>query len=54
MFEKLIIEHHANITGIEYTKLIDKLSSDFHCELTSLAPWVSKEEFGLLRCDKIK
>jgi FkbM family methyltransferase len=54
MFEKLVFEHHANITGIEYTKLIDKLSSDFHCELTSSLPWVSKEEIGLLRCDKIK
>jgi len=54
MFEKLIIEHHAKSTGIEYTKLVDKLSKDFHCELTSLAPWVSKEEQGLLWCDKIK
>jgi len=54
MFEKLIIEHHAKFTGIEYTKLVDKLSKDFHCELTSLAPWVSKEEQGLLWCDKIK
>lgn len=54
MFDKLIMEHHAYITGIEYTKLIDKLSKDFHCELTSLAPWVSKEEQELLRCDKIK
>ncbi len=53
-FEKLIIEHHAYITGIDYTKLVDKLSSDFHCELTPLAPWVSKEEQGLLWCDKIK
>jgi FkbM family methyltransferase len=54
MFEKLIIEHHAKITDIEYTKLIDKLSSDFHCELTSSVPWASKEEIGLLRCEKIK
>ncbi|WP_245544520.1 FkbM family methyltransferase [Metallosphaera yellowstonensis] len=54
MFEKLLMEHHAKFTGIEYTKLIDKLSKDFHCELTSLAPWVSKEEQGLLWCDKIK
>ncbi len=53
MFDKLIIEHHAKITGIEYTKLVDKLSSDFHCELTSLAPSISKEEQGLLWCDKI-
>ena len=54
MFEKLIVEHHANIAGIEYTKLVDKLSSDFHCDLTSLAPWISKEEQGLLWCNKIK
>jgi len=55
MFEKLIIEHHAKSTGIEYTKLVDKLSSDFHCELTSSGPpWASKEEIGLLWCDKIK
>ncbi|MEJ2779447.1 FkbM family methyltransferase [Stygiolobus sp. CP850M] len=54
MFEKLLMEHHAKFTGIEYTKLVDKLSSDFHCELTSSAPWVSKEEIGLLWCDKIK
>ena len=54
MFEKLLMEYHAKITGIEYTKLIDKLSSDFHCELTSFEPWVSKEERGLLWCDKIK
>lgn len=53
MFEKLIMEYHANITGIEYTKLVDKLSSDFHCELASV-PWASKEEQGLLWCDKIK
>ena len=50
-FEKLIIEHHAKSTGIEYTKLVNKLSSDFHCELASV-PWASKEEQGLLRCDK--
>jgi FkbM family methyltransferase len=54
MFEKLIIEHHTKFSGIEYMKLVDKLSSDFHCELTSSAPWVSKEEIGLLWCDKIK
>ncbi len=54
MFEKLIIEHHTKSTGIEYTKLVDKLSSDFHCELTSSVPWASKEEIGLLWCDKIK
>jgi len=54
MFDKLIIEHHANIAGIEYTKLVDKLSSDFHCDLTSLAPWISKEEQGLLWCNIIK
>ncbi|AGJ62259.1 SAM-dependent methyltransferase [Sulfolobus islandicus LAL14/1] len=54
MFEKLIIEHHAKFTGIEYTKLLDKLSKDFHCELTSTVPWISKEEVGLLWCDKIK
>jgi FkbM family methyltransferase len=54
MFEKLIIEHHAKFTGIKYTKLVDKLSSDFHCELTSSVPWASKEEIGLLVCDKIK
>jgi len=54
MFEKLLMEYHARITGIEYTKLVDKLSSDFHCELASSAPWVSKEEIGLLWCDKIK
>jgi len=54
MFKKLIIEHHAKITGVEYTKLIDKLSSDFHCELTSSVPWAFKEEQGLLWCDKIK
>jgi len=53
-FEKLIIEHHAKITGIEYTKLVDKLSSDFRCELTPLVPWASKEEVGWLRCDQIK
>jgi len=54
MFEKLLMEYHAKITGIEYTKLVDKLSSDFHCELASFEPWVSKEEQGLLWCDKIK
>jgi len=54
MFEKLLMEYHAKFTGIEYTKLIDKLSNDFHCELPSLAPWASKEEIGLLWCDKIK
>lgn len=54
MFEKLIIEHHAKGTGIEHTKLLDKLSKDFHCELTSSVPWASKEEIGLLVCDKIK
>lgn len=54
MFEKLIIEHHAKFTGIEYTKLVDKLSKDFHCELTSAVPSYSKEEVGLLWCDKIK
>jgi FkbM family methyltransferase len=54
MFEKLNVEHHAKFTGIEYTKLIDKLSSDFHCELTSSVPTASKEEVGLLRCNKIK
>ena len=54
MFEKLIIEHHAKITGIEYTKLVDKLSSDFQCELTSSVPGASKEEVGLLWCDKNK
>ena len=54
MFEKLLMEYHAKITGIEYTKLVDKLSSDFHCELASFEPWVSKEERGLLWCDKIK
>ena len=54
MFEKLLMEYHARITGIEYTKLVDKLSSDFHCELTSSVPWASKEEIGLLGCDKIK
>jgi FkbM family methyltransferase len=54
MFEKLIMEHHAKGTGIEYTKLVDKLSSNFHCELTPSVPWVSKEELGLLWCDKIK
>jgi len=53
MFEKLIIEHHAKFTGIKYTKLIDKLSTDFHCELASV-PWGSKEEVGLLLCNKIK
>jgi FkbM family methyltransferase len=53
MFEKLIMEYHAKSAGIGYTKLVDKLSSDFHCELTS-APLVPKEELGLLRCDKIK
>jgi FkbM family methyltransferase len=37
-FDKLIMEHYEKFTGIKYTKLIDKLSSDFHCELTSLAP----------------
>jgi methyltransferase, FkbM family len=52
MFDKLIIEHHAKFTGIEYTKLVDKLSSDFHCELASV-PWAPKEEQGLLWCDKI-
>lgn len=54
MFDKLIIEHHAKITGIEYTKLVDKLSSDFRCELTPLVPRASKEDLGLLWCDKIK
>jgi hypothetical protein len=54
MLDKLIVEHHAKFTGIECTKLIDKLSSDFHCELTSVVPWVSKEEVGWLTCDKIK
>ncbi len=54
MFDKLIIEHHAKITGIEYTKLVDKLSSDFYCELTSSVPGASKEEVGLLWCDKNK
>jgi len=54
MFEKLIIEHHAKFTGVEYTKLIDKLSGDFHCELTSSVPTASKEEIGLLWCDKFK
>lgn len=53
-FEKLIMEHHAKGTGIEYTKLVDKLSKDFHCELTPSVPWASKEEQGLLWCDKIK
>ncbi|PVU69515.1 FkbM family methyltransferase, partial [Sulfolobales archaeon SCGC AB-777_K20] len=28
--------------------------SDFHCELTSSVPWASKEEVGLLWCDKNK
>ena len=54
MFEKLLVEHHTNIIGIKYTKLVDKLSSDFHCELTSSVPWASKEDLGLLWCDKIK
>ncbi len=54
VFEKLHMEYHAKFTGIKYTKLIDKLSKDFHCELTSYEPWVSKEDFGLLRCYKIK
>jgi FkbM family methyltransferase len=54
MFDKLIVEHHAKYIGIKYTKLVDKLSKNFHCELTSLAPRVSKEEQGLLWCDKIK
>jgi len=53
-FEKLLIEYHSKFTGIKYTKLIDKLSKDFHCELTSYEPYVSKEDFGLLRCNKIK
>jgi len=54
MFDKLIVEHHTKYTGIEYKKLVDKLSSDFHCELTSVAPSIPKEEQGLLWCDKIK
>lgn len=53
-FNKLIIEHHAKFTSVDYTKLIDRLSSDFRCKLTSALPWFSKEEIGLLWCDKIK
>ena len=53
MFKKLVFEHHAKKTGIEYTKLVDKLSSDFHCEPVSV-PWPFSKEVGLLRCDKIK
>jgi hypothetical protein len=53
MFEKLTIEYHAKSVGVEYTKLVDKLSSDFHCELASV-PGGSKEEVGLLLCNKIK
>jgi methyltransferase, FkbM family len=53
-FEKLLIEYHAKLTGIKYTKLTDKLSENFHCELTSYEPGVSREDLGFLRCDKIK
>jgi FkbM family methyltransferase len=53
-FDKLIIEHHTKYTGIEYRKLVDKLSSDFHCELTSVVSSIPKEEQGLLWCHKIK
>jgi len=54
MFDRLIIEHHSKYTGIEYRKLVDELSSDFHCELTSVVPSIPKEEQGLLWCNKIK
>jgi FkbM family methyltransferase len=54
MFEKLIVEHHTKYTGIECRKLVDKLSSDFHCELTSVASSIPKEEQGLLWCNKVK
>jgi len=53
MFDKLIIEHHTKYTGIEYRKLVDKLSSDFHCELTSVVSSIPKEEQGLLWCNKV-
>jgi len=48
------MEHHAKFTDIKYTKLINKLSKDFHCESTLYEPRASKEEHGLLRCDEIK
>lgn len=52
MFEKLIFEHHAKLTGIEYTKLLDKLSQDFQCNVVSTSPRERKEELGLVLCSK--